>query len=159
MVKNYYAARIFTLGAAAALGAASIVLAVGLIVQAVGGEPKHGVIIGKTFHPKHRYIVLMPVPGAKSLDLPDPDPLVRAPIPKSVASVPVGITEPQQYSVTLHAKDKDGMDAIYELYVSKQQFDSLRDGDSFSCGGKHEQGCKTEPDKYRDDWPGEQIEP
>jgi hypothetical protein len=98
LVKNYCAARIFTLGAAAALGAALIVLAVGLIVSAVGGEPKHGVIIGKTFHPEHRYVV------RKSM-VPMPAPVVPVSTDESVASVPVLITDPQQYSVTLLAKD------------------------------------------------------
>ena len=54
------------------------------------------------------------------------------------------ITYPEAYAVTLQGVDKKGNAAQETIFVERQQFDLIREGDKFDCGGSQEVACITD---------------
>lgn len=87
----------------------------------------HGSVSGKIDHPAETVFMPMVISTGKST---------------MVIMVPM--TYPESYSVVVTGKDKDGKDATQELYVDRTQFDLIRYGDSYACGGEKQVECATE---------------
>lgn len=85
----------------------------------------HGNVTGKAIHPAG--MILMPIPISMG---------------KSTIITFIPIIYPESYSIIVRGPDKNGHLVEDEIYVTKNQFDLIHDGDAYTCGEKVE--CQTE---------------